>query len=44
MDDADRQHFVDALGEACGKVAPGLPGRNQGLVRVGPCFGDPLRL
>jgi len=42
MDDADRQRFVDTLGEVCAKAAPGHPGRNQGLVRVGPCFGDPL--
>ena len=45
MDDADRQRFVDTLGEACAKAAPGHPGRNQGLVRaMGPCFGDPLCL
>ena len=28
MDDADRQRFVDTLGEACAKAAPGHPGRN----------------
>ena len=45
MDDADRQRFVDTLGEACAKAAPGHPGRNQGLVwAMGPCFGDPLCL
>ena len=45
MDDADRQRFVDTLGEACAKAAPGHPGRNQGLVRaMGPRFGDPLSL
>jgi len=43
MDDADRQRFVDTLGEACAKAAPGHPGRNQGLVRaMGPCFGGTL--
>ena len=45
MDDADRQRFVDTLGEAGAKAAPGHPGRNQGLVRaMGPRFGDPLSL
>jgi hypothetical protein len=40
MDDADRQRFVDTLGEACAKAAQGHLGRNQGLVRaMGPCFG-----
>ena len=34
MDDADRQRFVDTLGEACAKAAPGHPGRNQGIVRA----------
>ena len=33
MDDADRQRFVDTLGEACAKAAPGHLGRNQGLAR-----------
>ncbi len=45
MDDADRQRFVDTLGEACAKAASGHPGRNQRLVRaMGPRFGDPLSL
>ena len=45
VDDADRQRFVDTLGEACAKAAPGHPGRNQRLVRaMGPCFGDALCL
>jgi hypothetical protein len=43
MDDADRQRFVDTLGEACAKAAPGHLARNQGLVRaMGPCFGGTL--
>jgi hypothetical protein len=29
MDDADRQHFVDTLGEACAKASSGHPGGNQ---------------
>ncbi len=47
MDDADRQRFVDTLGDLPIRrqtAAPGHPGRNQGLVRVGPCFRDPLCL
>jgi hypothetical protein len=33
MDDADRQRFVDTLGEACAKASSGHPGGNQASAR-----------